>query len=93
MTRNEQKIIRPVGNSGLKQLPALDYRRIISTSNEHFTNRANPFPIFGNGSSSQNVSGYAKRQGISFQIKFQRQNIIKLYTDNLDFQIKISIDN
>ena len=52
---NQEKLNTPGHNSGLKLLPALDYRRIISTSNEHFTNRANSFPNFGNCSSPRNV--------------------------------------
>ena len=46
--------------AGLKLLPALDYSINILASNEQSTNRANPFPIFGNSSSLQNVSSNLK---------------------------------
>lgn len=39
----------------LKPLPALDYTINILTPNEQSSNRANTFPIFGNGSNTQNV--------------------------------------
>ena len=52
---------RTGANIGLKLLPALNYRRIISTSNEHSTNRANSFPNFGNSSSPQNVSAKCEK--------------------------------
>ena len=53
---------KTAGNSELKPLPALDYRRNILASNEHSASRANSFRNFGNGSSSQNVMAHLKRQ-------------------------------
>ena len=52
---NKEEIITPAGNSELKPLPALDYRRNILPPNEHSANCANTFRNFGNGSSSRNV--------------------------------------
>ena len=39
----------------LKPFPALDYTINIFTPNEQSSNRANTFPIFCNGSNTQNV--------------------------------------
>jgi hypothetical protein len=61
-TVNRQRKYRQLLTAGLKPLPVLDYSINVLASNEHFTNRANPFPNFGNGSSLQNVTGKAKNK-------------------------------
>jgi hypothetical protein len=49
-------------NSGFKLLSALDYKRIIWTSNEHFTNRASAW----------------RQTGIHFQMQVEVQVLVTL---------------